>query len=149
EGVGDGAGEAAHRDRAHDLGHDVLVLGGGRLTGEVHRDLGVDLLVAPYGKEVDVHHVVLHRVPLDLAGQGDVGVTGDGEADEGVEAGVGGQSGHQLAPVDGHGNGLVHPGAVHDTGDAALRPQAPRLGAAGRRARVGLEGDVHGEAKST
>ena len=56
-------------ERVHELLEDAAADRALGLAVEVHGDLGLDRLVGAHAHEVDVDHVALHRVALQLRGR--------------------------------------------------------------------------------
>ena len=88
--------------------------------------------------EVDVHEIAARRVPLDLAGEGELLVAVDLEADQGVGAALTGEEVRQLPGGDGDRD-RVGVEAVHDGGNLAGAAEPPGGAGAALRARFGGE----------
>jgi len=116
---------------AHLMGQDV---------SEVRRLMVLGGTPAPDGYD-DLVAERAHRVPLQLAGQGQVGRTVDLEVEEGVEPRLGGEGRTQGTRLDRHGQ-RVDTVAVHDPGDLAGRPEAPGGTGADGTAAFDREGDL-------
>src|SRR5690606_3308980 len=132
-------------DQRFDLHHgprwaeDSAFLDADRLTFEMHRDLGGDGLVEGDLLEVDVPILAAIWMSLDDPGHREdlLSVVGL-ERDEGVEAGVGVQSGVEVAGVDSDTDRL-HVAAVDDGGHLAFAAQAAGSTRTGSPARPGAQ----------
>src|ERR1019366_891716 len=98
----------------HDLLEQAAVADPFGLADQVQGNLGADRDVGADPHEVDVDQVAAGRVALNLAGQGELVVPGETEADQRVRAV--GEDVAELTGRDGHGH-RVAAEAVDDSGD--------------------------------
>ena len=81
----------------HELFEDAAADRAFGLADEVHGDLGLDRLVGAHAHEVDVDHVALHRVALQLTGDRELFGAVDVQGDQRVHAAAAGEDVHELA----------------------------------------------------
>ena len=108
------------------------------LALEHDRHVDLDRVVRDDLQEVDVDDRPADRVALEVLDDGQVLVSVDLQGDQGVEAGVGGQGGAQVGPLDGDGDG-VPAQAVDDGRDLAVPDGRRRERAADPSGAAGLE----------
>ena len=126
------------REAEDELLDEPSVATPGRLADEVQRDLGLDRDVAADPHEVDVHEIATRRVSLDLAGEGELLVAVDLEADQGVGAALSCEEVRELPSRDRDRDGLGVE-AVHDGRNLAGAAESPGGAGAALRARFGGE----------